>query len=118
MGRQRSCRKQRRSGGLCSCDASVPMPRTLAAGDGSRGSVDKTSQDRSVDPNRRRGQTQQNSSQLALQIAADPAKKELALKQFGSLTLALTTQNTKESLFALWEKICRRLGVEALPVMG
>ena len=56
------------------------------------------------------GRPNRGSSQLALQIAADPAKKELALKQFGSLTLALTTQNTKESLFALWEKICRRLG--------
>ena len=116
MGRQRSCRKQRRSGGLCSCDASVPMPRTLAAGDGSRGSVDKTSQE--WIPTEGGGRPNRGSSQLALQIAADPAKKELALKQFGSLTLALTTQNTKESLFALWEKICRRLGVEALPVMG
>lgn len=67
-------------------------------------------------PGEERGKPNRGSSQLALQIASNPAKKDLAVKQFGSLTLALTTQNTKESLFALWEKICRRLGLEALPV--
>lgn len=53
---------------------------------------------------------------LAMQIAADPARKELAVKRFGSLTLALTMQNTKESLFSLWERVCRQIGLEAIPV--
>lgn len=38
------------------------------------------------------------------------------MKQFGTLTLASTTQNTKESLFSLWEKVCKRSGLESLPV--
>lgn len=53
---------------------------------------------------------------LALQIASDPARKDLAMKQFGSLALSLNTQNTKESLFSLWERICKRGSLMALPV--
>lgn len=44
------------------------------------------------------------SATLAVEIAGDPSKRDLACRQFGSLVYAPSSTHTKDSLTSLWEE--------------
>ena len=56
------------------------------------------------------------SAELALSVAANPVRAKNALKQFESLMFNSGTVATKDSLFALWTKLCQALGFSSLPL--
>ena len=55
-------------------------------------------------------------AEVALSIALSENQRYLAQKQFESLKFAPATSNVKDSLFSLWERICKGLGCEPLPL--
>ena len=56
------------------------------------------------------------SSALALEIAKSPRRRSLAVQQFESLTYAPNSVGSKESLFAIWEALCKQMSFPVLPV--
>ena len=62
------------------------------------------------------GKAIRGSSSLAHEIAASSSRRKLAVQQFESLVYAPNTNAGKESLFSLWESLCRQMGLECLPV--
>ena len=62
------------------------------------------------------GKAIRGSSSLAHEIAASSSRRKLAVQQFESLVYAPNTTAGKESLFSLWESLCRQMGLECLPV--